>query len=178
MYCPGATAVGHPVKAKETAKKVLATEASQPSKSVRASGFKKSKNLEKRLKEQHQLPQYQPWASLSAATEKKSLPSREEQKQAVARYKVNYDSSFVPAASHESEQLGGQRGNTIFIKCRNIHEETLKQAFSSFGIILPVKSKLIKISKLGVEENMNMSHVISVQLYLHTVSVVWMVYIW
>ncbi|XP_062515704.1 protein elav-like [Corticium candelabrum] len=138
-----------PAEAKETARKVLATEKQQSTQQsgVKASGFKRSKNLEKRLKEQQQQPQYQPWTSLSTSLEKKSTLSSDEQKQAATRYKDLYD-NFVPAASRGSSSSGrsqtqcGQRGNTIYIQCRNpdqgLDEESLKQAFSDYGKVVEI----------------------------------------
>ncbi|XP_065829574.1 negative elongation factor E-like [Oscarella lobularis] len=111
-------------------------------------GFKRSKNLEKRLKEQakeQKGPRYESWTSSSAATGidaetpseerddgDQQLPKKPASGKGTGKAMKGLYESFVPASGRPGT-VPAIRGKKLFVECWGVKEGDLREAFESIG---------------------------------------------
>ncbi|XP_072176336.1 negative elongation factor E-like [Diadema setosum] len=132
--------------ARELAKKILAAQqAKQTKQENKEKGFKRSRNLEKRLRDPDKssgAPAYQPF-NASGSSPRGSDDHSSSSGGDMKKHKGLYD-RFVSKGTLEDEKResnqemsfsGRKRGNTIYVYCPKINQELCKETFSKFGSI-------------------------------------------
>ncbi|XP_077987174.1 negative elongation factor E-like [Glandiceps talaboti] len=148
--------------AKEVAKKLVATGAIRLDADSKSSGFKRSKNLEHKLKDpekSHSMLTFQPFHP--------STPTGDETSPSPAKSFKPLSESFVTSGSlsrgdsrpggHYDDRREKRKGNTVYVHGHGITEKTCQQAFSHIGRIVQINMERDKHCGFVTFEKMEMA---------------------